>query len=416
MIPGIVAGATLAVAVAAPEPVALVNRSTGITVSDGAAITFNNEVYDNENVIPANSTTMTVPSDGLYRMSCGAFTNTNTTGSSTGVNGASVIGQYTHVGGTSVPRWTSGQTAILSLSASDALTNHCLGGLTDFLANYTFFGLERIAPDLRYAVARKSADQTGFTSGKITFDTLVSGEASMFDSANSRVKNFTGSGISRVKVGLNYRLSAQRNAIAEITKNGTVDITGLPSQRRTNAIHQNLCSPPVNLAESDYFEAQLSLSSSASIVNAADTWIMIEEVPAGVESCLVTPSGHTITTSDEAVVWATEDHDTAGIWSAGDPTKLVVPSGQGFTYARIYFYVKGELSDTAKVQAQVEKTGSAGNAIACDCDIGAASQHQRLCGVSGWLPVTGGDFFRLICSCDAGSVVMSGGYFAMELI
>lgn len=409
-------------ATSAPTPVALVNRTTSLSVTDATAITWNNEVYDNESVIAVPATSMTIPSSGLYRVFSGFFTSTAVTGTTTRKNGSTVAGMMAHLGDNTTVCWGSGTTAIMSLASSDAIALYAVGGTTNYgtgSAEYTSFGLERLDASTQYALVRKSSDQTSFTSGNVSFDTEVADTDSFHSTVtNNERLTVPGGGYTRVRLGANIEISSGTAIEGEITKNGSGDVRGLPCRRRSLGALINLASPPINISTADYFAVSLSLGASRSIKNADDTWFSIEEVPTAVKSCLVYPSsGQLITTSDAKLSWDSEDHDPDGMHSTvTNTTRLTVPSG--CTYARVHFQLKGQLNSTARVQAQVTKNNAGVTGTAVDDMIGASGAYQRLGGCTGWVQVTPGDYFELLVACSTGTVTTTPGgcWFAMECI
>lgn len=401
-------------------PMALVSRSSSASFTDGAPITFNNEVYDSESVIAVTASAMTIPSAGCYRASAGFSLNLYEA-QKFRKNGSNLLeGGF---GGTSEagsPAWNTGRGAIVQLAAADTIdfiNQFSTGSYGVDGPEYTWFCLERIAQSPNYALTKKTANQTSFTSGNVSFDAEVADTNGWHDNASNNERLTVPSGVSRVRLIGNITTGSFSGAAeAVITKNGTADVVGLPGRRRSGSGNKliNLASPPINVSPGDYFAINAVLDSSSSILYNDYTWFTIEEVPASIKSCLVYNSaGHSLTTTDTYLNWDSEDHDPDGMHSTGSNTsRLTVPAG--CSWARLTWHLKGQLNSTQRIWAQVKKNNAAVIGTAHDAETGASGKYQRLNGIGAWVAVSPGDYFELQARVNTGSLTTAGGWFAME--
>lgn len=398
-------------------PIAMAYRNSDASFGDSVAITFNVEGYDSETAFAATSANFTVASAGIYRQSQAAMLNTNYIAFKARKNGSVVQGGVGSTCEVNVPRWHSGGSAPLTLAASDVFSVMNQFATATYVSGYTWFAVERLPADLKYAVVRKSADQTSVTSAAVSFNTEDADTHGFHDTVTNNERLTVPSGITRVRVSGNI-VTGSYNGQAELVmrKNGSSDVVGVPSERVSGTGNKliNLFSPPINVSPGDYFDLLATLASSSSILAEQFTWFAIEEVHPSIKSCLVYNStGHSLTTTDVALGWDSEDHDPEGMHSTSSNTsRLVVPSG--CTWARPSFQLKGALNSTLVIQAQTGHTGSGVGGPAIDSRNGVSGAYQRLHGVGSWTQVSPGDYFELIVRVPTGSLTTTGGWFALE--
>lgn len=403
-------------------PMALASRSSSVSIGGDAPVTYDNEVFDTEGVFAATSGEMTVPSAGLYRLGVGSALNAYRAQKAQ-IDAAMAYGGYGATSNSNSPRWHSGWGAPLSLTASQVLRSiNQFSGAANYGVDantYTWMALERLPETLKYARVRKSADQTSFTSGNLSFDTEDADTDGWHDTVTNNERLTVPSGVTRVRL-LGNAVTDSFSGQAEfgINKNGSADVVGLPSKRVSATGNKliNLFGPPINVTPGDYFTLAGSFQSSSNILAETFTWFAIEEVPASIKSALVyNSSGHGLTTTDATLTWDSEDHDPDAMHSTGSNTsRLTVPSG--CSYARVSWHLKGQLNSTAYIWAQVGKNGAGVIGTAIDARLGLSGAYQRLAAASGWLQVSPGDYFELSARVNTGSITTTGGWFAMECV
>lgn len=401
-----------------PTPILLANRNSAQTLATDGAVSWNVETYDPTGVIAVTSTTVTIGTTALYRISYGSLSNGGGH-LKTRIGGTELFGGPAQSGdtGTVTNPQVSAAGGIVSLTASNSLT------LTAYTANNyggdgkTWICLEKIDSSTKYALVRKNANQT-VTSGTITFQTEIADTDAFHDTSSNTDRLTVPSGVTRVRLTANL-VCNNSPAVAEvkILKNGTSEVVGMPARRRNQTTHKlmNLITPPVNVTTGDYFQVQADFASSSSVLNEAGTTFGIEQIPSGTGSALVYNAGtYVVTTTPAAVAWDSEDHDTESIHSTSSNTsRLTAPAWA--TYGRAFFYIKGQLNSTDRMAAEIRKNGSVVVGSGSDSGNGASGAYQRLTGVTAWVPITSGDYFELFAGADA-SVTCTGGWFAAEFI
>lgn len=158
----------------------------------------------------------------------------------------------------------------------------------DILAdNATWFAIEELPSDLKYALVRRSSSQSIAGSSFVTVDwndEVADTDAWHDNSTNpSRLTVPIGSGITHVRLFANV-LTGNSNSGqwgAYILKNGTT-VVGCPRhETNTNGTDSvNIKSAILEVVEGDYFELVVftGSASATSITNAAQSWMSIEEV------------------------------------------------------------------------------------------------------------------------------------------
>lgn len=115
--------------------------------------------------------------------------------------------------------------------------------------------------------------------------------------------------------------------------------------------------------------------------------------------------------------WDTADYDTDSIWSAGNPTRLTVPSG----VTRVRLVANFEHSNTSNVLIEFRKNQTTAGAATRYPGLAAtavsATYNTWINLVSPVLTVTAGDWFDLGVNCNnAGSAQIKSTWMAMEII
>lgn len=163
--------------------------------------------------------------------------------------------------------------------------------------------------------------------------------------------------------------------------------------------------------------AKINLSGSAEVfIIAAAEDIRFRGALVHFASNIVNPSN---ITSSYIVAWDTEDYDTDGIWSAGDPTKLIVPTG----VTRVK--VKAQLVSTATVAAnatfsiQILKGASSSYIGMGGHNYGIGSFTDTYCQAETQaIVVSAGDAFTCQAVCTDGTMTLDAARssFGMQII
>lgn len=418
---GLFGVANVAPSLSNPSPVALAYRTTSQSVTDGTACTLTAERYDNNSAFSPSDTKIVTPSAGLYRMTMSDYTTASGVGSSLQVGGANAAGGFINLGATS-PCWSTGSSAIMSIGSAVNCSMLAAGGTTthNTSGSYQSFGMEKLDPNTWYALVQISGNATmsSSVSPTVSWDVNtvnVCGTGSWHSTSvnPSRLTVPTGAGINRVRLSFNI-VQGSVASVWRVGKNGTfTGIPGMPAKKRgtTGPAYMGHTGPPVNVADGDYFELTL-LSGNSRTVNASfGTWFSVEQVPAGVKSCIATASSGTIGTSDAVVPFPNEEYDDASMHSTvSDTDRLTVPAG--CTYAKVYWFIR----TTANARLQVQVGCSAGNVGGGQDNEGVnAADLGYSSGVSSWIPVTAGDYFWLAASASQNATIAEA-WFAMECI
>lgn len=398
-------------------PIALAYRSSTAAVSPDNPIPFDNEVYDNEDVITPTSANFAIPSDGIYRMSMVASHSTNV-GVKQGLDSSAVEGGYGEANDLTTPYWKSGISAPIPMTSGENAQMLAAYGSINLGQNGGFYSaccLERLPSDLKYARLARATTLTGHTSGVIAWDSEVTDTDGFYDSG-SPTRLTIPSGVSRVRVTANLESANYSGYIdVRIYKNGALasgcvrKISGRGGLKMVN-----LASAPLEVTAGDYFELYVEHAAAQSIAPAPQTWLAIEEVPSSHVYALVEASGsQSITSSSNIMLFDTEVSDSENMHSTSTNTgRLTVPAG--VTYARAYFNGVTSASTANAAWVDVLLNGSTFAGIAADkCDNNNGST-KGMSGVSAWVAVSEGDYFEVRADTQGITTSMNTCWFALE--
>lgn len=383
---------------------ALVYRSTGIFVLDGATIPFNAESYDSggfhDNVV--NPSRLTVPAGIMRgRLICnaeaifvGAMNLTK--------GGTSFFGSAQRVMSTFADQ-NNVASAIVGVSTGEYFeVQNPVGNGDTYSADRTWFAFEPIAADVKSALVKKSGDQA-VSAG---VNTVMAFGAEEYDSDgfhnnvtnNSRLTIPSGVALVRLSACITVTDAASGQVVVNLLKDGTATARGMffnDVDYLSSAIKYIAgVSAPLIVSAGQYFETQLFTTNATTALNNDRTWFQIEELPSNHEYALVYKTGNQSLTSSvqNILTWNAEEVDTSGIHdNTTNNSRMTVPVGK--TRARISFNLK--TSNTAGTQeATVIKNGST---VVPGAPLQATESNgtDNLNGFGAWVDVVAGDYFEL---------------------
>jgi hypothetical protein len=286
---------------------------------------------------------------------------------------------------------------------------------------------------LNGCMVKKAADQTAAdysSDTAITWDTDVYDVGGWHDTGSNTSRLTVPSGVSYVRLAANLgitSLATLANVFAWVTKDGDnnaatrhVNLPLVLEDSDSLSQYVSIVSGPVAVTAGAYFELRLLCSGDASVTLEDHSWFCIEELPS-FSGCLVKKAADQTTAdySGTAVIsWDTEAFDVGGWHSAGDPTKLTVPSG--VNYVRLTASVQvTSITGGADCYVSIIKNGSsvavAGLPVVLE-DSDSTSQCLNL--VSAAYPVIAGDFFEctLLATGDASVTIEDYSWFSIEKV
>lgn len=278
---------------------AVVKKSTGQALSAATitVLTWDQEEYDldgwHDNSV--DNSRLTVPARGveLVRISGNIEmpAATEQTVFSTTKNGAVVPGlpamdiQHT----SSRQRFINLFSAPLAVAPGDYFEALAYNGSAQTLANgnNTWFAIERLPHDLKYALVTKTSNQaiSAASNSIVTWDTEVADVGGWFDLGTPN--RFTVPlGVNRIRVTAGLKGSNVANQfVTAIWKNGSVSYAGTTTrdQESDGVEYANVFTAIIPCSPGDYFQVIAYSNTARDVVGDADTWFAIEEVVGDVE-------------------------------------------------------------------------------------------------------------------------------------
>jgi hypothetical protein len=382
---------------------ALVYRSTGIGVLNGATIPFNAESYDSggfhDNVV--NPSRLTVPA-GIVRGRLISNSEAITIGAMSLIKGgASFFGSAQRVMSTFADQ-NNVASAIVGVSTGEYFeVQNPIGSGDTYSADRTWFAFEPIAASVKSALAKKSGNQA-VSAG---VNTVMAFGAEEYDSDgfhnnvtnNSRLTIPSGVTLVRLSACIAITDGAGGQAVINLLKDGAATARGMFFNDVDYVAATKYIagvSAPLIVSAGQYFETQLFTTNATTALNDDRTWFQIEELPSNHEYALVYKTGNQSLTSSvqNTLTWDAEEVDTSGIHdNTTNNSRMTVPVGK--TRARVSFNLK--TSNTAGAQeATVIKNGST---VVPGAPLQATESGgtDNLNGFGAWVDVVAGDYFEL---------------------
>ncbi len=210
-----------------------------------------------------------------------------------------------------------------------------------------------------------------------------------------------GKGITKVQMlsGVQWGASASGDRWVEIHKNGA-QVDGLPGYLGTvdtaTSSRIALASAPIDVVDGDYFECLVWQNSGGSLDVEADaqTWFALVAIEfAAFRGAMVrlTTSEPVSTSTDTPMPWDATVYDTDGFWSAGNPTRLTIPSGA--SKVRLKGNIDWTFGGGGYRHIWMHKNGGLFFGAAKESDAGDSGLQNASTAV---VEVTAGDYFELI--------------------
>jgi hypothetical protein len=241
-------------------------------------------------------------------------------------------------------------------------------------------------------------------------------------------------GVSKIVVlaDIQWGLSNLGDRWVEIHRNG-VEADGMPGSLvappgSASRGRQSLVSAPIQVGPGDYFEVKVWQNSGGALAVEADaqTWFAIMAVDtiaqaSEVRAVQVTRAADQPVASSTmtAVAWEAVEFDDAGMWSAGNPTRLTVPAG----VSKVRLSANLRFVTTSSVgyrYIRIIRNGVDFPGRAEDLDTVPSNGDNALSVTTGIIPVQPGDYLELECWQNSGANldVRAGEYtwFNMEVV
>jgi hypothetical protein len=277
---------------------------------------------------------------------------------------------------------------------------------TSITANVaTWFAIEAVAPTLKYALVRSTSGQalSAGVATTLAFDAEVADVGGFHDTVSNNTRLTVPAGVSLVRLTGNARDGAPISTEFSlgILKNGAlVRGSGVADTNCVDEDNINVSSAVLEVAPGDYFELQATAGSAATVPSDDAVWFAIEEIPASHKRALVyNVTLQTVATgATVAVAFGGEEYDTGNFHdNVTNNTRLTVPAG--VTEVRVGFNLVWTGIGNYR-QAFVRKNGAdfQGRPSAQTTSTGP----NNLNAISGWIPVTAGDYFELYTTQASG--------------
>lgn len=264
------------------------NADQAISASTTTTITWQAEAYDLDGWFDSgvSTTELTVPSGvSLVRVSAQLITG-DFTGQLVGAiqkNGAAVHGLP------QIDTDTTGFDSVNMVSApiavsagDDFLVTGFHASAVDILNNNaTWFAIEELPSDLKYALVCRSSNQTISSSTPVNWNDEVVDTDNWHDNSTNPSRLTVPSGVSHVRVTGNVITGSSVTGqwVVSILKNGATVVGCARHETNTAGTDSvNLKSAILAVSPGDYFELNVSHTSTTTVGNAAQSWFAIEEV------------------------------------------------------------------------------------------------------------------------------------------
>lgn len=278
------------------------------------------------------------------------------------------------------------------------------------------------------ALARKSANQSinNNTLTLVTFPAEDYDVGGWHDTVTNNSRVTVPSGISLVRVygGIQWQGNGDGDRYGVLLKNG-VPAQGCPGQSwaasaSINRSRHGFISPPLAVTAGDYFELEgwHNRGSALNIEVDAPTFLGIQELPASTKRAMVKLSANFgVTTGLQYVTWGATEYDTDSFWSAGNPTRLTVPSG--VSKVRLYAGARFAAAAISYAFLNIDKNGASflgGGAL--EMEAMASGFTTRIAIASAPVEVSPGDYFEVQTRAGASVnlLVDPQTYFAVEVL
>ena len=364
---------------------ALVSKTSTQVITTATVLTWQTENYDLDSWFGVDDKLFTVPSGvELIRLT----TNIETGGTSFElqidiVDGAGA-GQYglpridvetSTFPFTEIVNATSAPIAVSATDDFKVIGDGRGGSPTANNNSFTWFSVEKLRVDLKYALVRKSINQT------LTAEqwTIVDWDAEVVDTHDWHDLDIAPSrltvpeGITRVRLVANYVTVSIESSqtILRFQKNG-IDFEGMGrgDTESDGSDAANIKSALIDVVEGDYFELEIWRSTTnAEIGSETESWFSIEEVTTlhilglateintalavlkhGFFALVRQDSTQVIAPAagDTTITWETEITDIVGIHSTvSNDTRFTIPSAWNGKYVRLSYSVQKQSSGTA---------------------------------------------------------------------
>ena len=385
---------------------ALVSNSAD--VSSGSTVTWNTESYDTSywHSLSTNADRFTVGGTISYiRLTAVAIFDNAAPAGEFAKNAASFAGNANLYSVTANDDYDSINSAFVAVSSGDYFT---LSRSMTIKAN-SCFGIEVISSATKNALVQKTATQSfGAAGAAITWNSEVRDTDSFHDNATNNTRLTVPSGVSLVRVSAGLKddiasANTARQTYIQLAKSSASPTWDFPGNFVRSTIdlatagYVNGVSGILAVSSSEYFELMAFGTTTRNAVNGDHTWFQIEEVPSGRAYCLAYKSASQSVTGgvDTLLLWGAEAADTHGFHSTASNTgNFTVPSGQGFTKARISFGLVG--ATTSELIVEARKNGTRINGMPMQQRTGAGVQFLNAMGA--WVDCTDGDVFTLNCN------------------